>query len=312
MSTSYPVPGDVLALSLRRRRRPGEAAIHWILRACALISILTTVGIIVALAGETINFFRQVHLGDFFFGTSWAPTFGREASFGVLPLVLGTIMVAGIGILVAVPLGVGIAMYLSEYAPDRVRRILKPFLEILAGIPTVVLGFFALNFVTAVLLKKAIPGIEPFNSLSAGLVVGIMIVPTIASLSEDAMRAVPGGLREAAYGLGASKRRVALRVVMPAAISGVMASIILGLSRAIGETMIVAIAGGNQPQTALNPLTGHQTMTASIVQISLGDTPAGSITYKTIFALGTTLFAMTLVLNYVSLRVVRRFREHYE
>lgn len=276
------------------------------------MTVLTTLGIILSLASETISFFREVSPGKFFGGTEWAPTFGRNATFGVLPLINGTLLVAAIGMVVAVPLGLGIAIYLSEYAPDRLRRIVKPFLEILAGIPTVVLGFFALNFVTSVLLKKIIPGVEPFNALSAGIVVGLMIVPTIASLSEDAMRAVPGSLREASYGLGSSKRTTALRVVFPAAISGIVASLILGLSRAIGETMIVAIAGGNQPQVTFNPLEGIQTMTAYIVQISLGDTPTGSTAYRTIFALGTTLFAMTLVLNVVSNRIVRRFREAYE
>lgn len=221
-------------------------------------------------------------------------------------------MVAAIGIVVAVPLGIAIAIYLSEYAPERVRSVLKPFLEVLAGIPTVVLGYFALNFITGVLLKNVIPGIEQFNALSAGIVVGIMIVPTIASLSEDAMRAVPQGLREASYGIGATKRLTALKVVLPAATSGVVAAVILGLSRAIGETMIVAIAGGNEPKMTFNPLVGIQTMTASIVQISLGDTPTGSISYRTIFAVGSSLFVLTFILNIVSQRIVRRFREVYE
>ncbi len=276
------------------------------------MGVLTTAGIILSLAGETVSFFREVAPADFFSGTEWAPTFGKRAEFGVLPLINGTLLVAAIGIGVAIPLGLATAIYLSEYAPDRVRKILKPFLEILAGIPTVVLGYFALTFVTAVILKPLIPGINQFNALAAGIVVGIMIVPTIASLSEDAMRAVPQGLREAAYGLGAPKRTVALKIVLPAAVSGVVASIILGLSRAIGETMIVAIAAGNQPQVTFNPLDGIQTMTAAIVQISLGDTPTGSIAYRTIFALGSTLFVMTFVLNYISARIVRRFREIYE
>lgn len=305
-------PRDVAPGFLRGRRRPGEAAIKGVLFACALVTILTTVGILASLAGETFSFFADVSPVTFFTGTTWAPTFGANASFGVLPLITGTILVALIGTLVAIPLGLATAIYLSEYASPRVRRILKPALEILAGIPTVVLGFFALNFVTNVVLKTILPGVETFNALSAGIVVGIMIVPTIASLSEDAMRAVPQGLREAAFGLGAENRRVALRVVLPAALSGIVAASILGLARAIGETMIVSIAAGNQPLLSFNPLEGIQTMTAYIVQISLGDTPAGSIAYRTIFAVGSTLFVLTFLLNYLSFRVVRRFREAYD
>jgi len=279
---------------------------------CAAVTILTTIGIVAALAGETVNFFREISPGRFFGGTTWAPTFGSNAEFGVLPLINGTLMVAAIGIVVAVPLGIGIAIYLSEYAPKRVRTVLKPFLEILAGIPTVVLGFFALNFVTKVVLQTVLPDVEVFNALSAGIVVGIMIIPTIASLSEDAMRAVPQGLREAAYGLGAGKRSVALKVVLPAALSGVVAAVILGLARAVGETMIVAIAAGNQPLVSFDPREGIQTMTAYIVQVSLGDTPTGSVAYRTIFAVGATLFMMTFLLNYLSHRIVSRFREVYE
>lgn len=280
--------------------------------ACAGVTILTTIGILVALAGETFAFFSEISPIAFFTGTNWAPTFGRNASFGVLPLINGTLLVAAIGTVVAVPLGLAIAIYLSEYASARVRKVLKPALETLAGIPTVVLGFFALNFVTNVVLKTIIPGVETFNALSAGIVVGIMIVPTIASLSEDAMRAVPDSLREAAFGLGAERRRVALRVVVPAALSGIVAAAILGLARAIGETMIVAIAAGNQPLLSFNPLEGIQTMTAYIVQISLGDTPAGSLAFHTIFAVGSTLFALTFLLNYLSYLIVRRFREVYD
>jgi phosphate transport system permease protein len=283
-----------------------------VLRLCAGVTIVTTVAIIASLAGETISFFRQVSPATFFGGTEWAPSFGRQAAFGVLPLINGTLLVAGIGIIVAVPLGLGIAIYLSEYAPRRARKFLKPFLEILAGLPTVVLGFFALNFVTAVLLKSAIPGVETFNALSAGIVVGIMVTPTIASLSEDAMRAVPQGLREAAYGLGGTRREVSLKIVLPSALSGIGAAVILALARAIGETMIVAIAAGNQPLLGFNPLHGIQTMTAYIVQVSLGDTPAGSLVYRTIFAVGSTLFVITFLLNYASQRIVRRFREVYD
>lgn len=299
------------APDLRGRRRPVEGLITVVLRACAGLTIVTTVGIIASLAGETLSFFRTINPLRFFGGTEWTPSF-QDAHFGVLPLINGTLLVAVIGMVVAVPLGLGIAIYLSEYAPRRARRILKPFLEILAGLPTVVLGFFALNFVTGVVLKTAIPGIETFNALSAGVVVGIMVTPTIASLSEDALDAVPAGLREAAFGLGATRREVALKVVLPAALSGVVSSMVLALARAVGETMIVAIAAGNQPLLGFNPLHGIQTMTAYIVQVSLGDTPAGSLVYKTIFAVGSTLFVMTFALNYVSHRIVRRFREVYD
>ena len=273
------------------------------LRACAGITILTTFGI-----GETIQFFRVVSPLRFLTGTKWAPTFAG-GEFGALPLLTGTLLVAIIGIVVAVPIGIAIAIYLSEYATRRARKILKPLLEILAGIPTVVLGFFALNFVTTVLLKRVIPGVETFNALSAGIVVGIMLVPTIASLVEDAMHAVSDELRAGAYGLGASRREVALRVVLPAAASGVAAAVILALARAIGETMIVTIAAGNEPLLSFNPLHAVQTMTAYIVQVSLGDTPTGSVVYRTIFALGSMLFVITLALNILTYRIARRFKE---
>jgi phosphate transport system permease protein len=300
------------APDLRGRPRRVERLIAGLLRLCAGVTVFTTFAIVLTLLGETIGFFGEVSPGEFFGSTKWAPTFGSNASFGVWPLVNGTLLVAGIGILTAVPLGLLIAVYLAEYAPPRVRRVLKPFLEVLAGLPTVVLGFFALNFVTQVLLKNLVPGIETFNALSAGLVVGLMIVPTIASLSEDAMRAVPIGLREAGYGIGAPKRTVALRVVFPAAMSGIVASVVLGLARAVGETMIVAIAAGNQPQMSFNPLEGIQTMTAFIVQVSLGDTPYGSTAYRTIFSVAALLFVMTFALNLISQRIARRFREAYE
>jgi len=282
----------------------------WALRACAAVTVATTAGIIASLAGETVAFFREVSPWKFFTGTTWAPTFEAAGDrFGALPLLTGTLMVALIGIVVAVPVGLAIAVYLSEYARPRARRVLKPILEILAGIPTVVLGFFALNFVTGVVLKAVIPGVETFNVLSAGLVVGIMLVPTVASLSEDAMRAVPQDLREAGYGIGASRREVATKVVLPAATSGITAAVILALARAIGETMIVTIAAGNQPLLSFNPLHAAQTMTAYIVAVSLGDTPAGSVVYRTIFALGSTLFVITLGLNVMTYRVARRLKE---
>lgn len=298
--------------SLRiRRRRTGERAIKGALLACGVVSVATTAGIILSLAFETVEFFRRVPILDYLTGTEWAPTF-RPPKFGVLPLVSATLLIAGIAVVVAVPLGLGSAIYLSEYARPRVRKILKPMLEILAGIPTVVFGYFALNLVSLSLLKRFIPGLGPFNALSAGIVVGIAIVPLVASISEDAMRAVPNSLREAAYGMGATKRTVATKVVVPAALSGIAAAIILGLSRAIGETMIVTVAAGLNPNLTADVTQSMATMTAYIVQISLGDTPQTGIAYKTIFAVGTTLFLMTLILNIFSARVVRRFRERYE
>lgn len=304
--------GSTIEVALSRRPRRGEATIKVVLAACGLVSVVTTAGIVLVLASETLNFFREVSPLKFFTGTKWAPAFGSRASFGVLPLINGTLLVTAIAAAVAVPIGLATAVYLSEYAKPKVRRILKPTLEVLAGIPTVVLGFFALNFVTQKILEPLIPGIERFNALSAGLVVGIMIIPTVASLSEDALRAVPESLREAAYGLGATRRITALRAVVPAAFSGIAAAVILGISRAIGETMIVAVAAGNQPRLSFDPLESVQTMTAYIVQVSLGDTPTGSLAYRTIFAVGATLFVLTLVLNLLSRRIVRRFREAYE
>ena len=300
------------APDLRGRRRARERLIAGVLRLCAGVTVFTTLAIGLTLIFETLGFFRDVSPAEFFGSATWAPTFGSNARFGVWPLVNGTLLVAGIGIAFAVPVGLLVAVYLAEYARPRVRRVLKPVLEVLAGIPTVVLGFFALNFVTEVVLKNIVPGIQTFNALSAGLVVGLMIVPTIASLSEDAMRAVPASLREGGYGIGATKRTVALRIVFPAAISGIVSSVVLGLARAIGETMIVAIAAGNQPQMTFNPLEGIQTMTAFIVQVSLGDVPHGSTEYRTIFAVAMTLFVMTFALNLVAHRIARRFREVYE
>lgn len=281
------------------------------LLACGVLSIAVTVGILGSLAAETIEFFRAVSPVRYLTGTRWAPTF-TPADFGVIPLVSATLLITGIAAAVAFPLGLGAAVYLSEYARPGVRRVVKPALEVLAGIPTVVFGYFALTFVTPEILQTLIPGTRIFNALSAGIVVGIMIIPLVASISEDSMRAVPWSLREAAYGMGATRRTVATRVVLPAALSGIAAAFTLALSRAIGETMIVTIAAGQIPNLSLDPREPMQTMTAYIVQVSLGDTPFGSIEYKTIYALGTTLFVMTLALNVVSYRLVRRFRERYE
>lgn len=304
--------GTVHGLTLiGNRRRVGERLIKGALLACGVLSVATTFAIIASLAVETVDFFQEVPVVDYFTGTTWAPTFSPPR-FGVLPLVSATLLITGIAAVVAFPLGLGTAIYLSEFASPRLRRVVKPVLEVLAGIPTVVFGYFALTFITPAIVQPLVPGTRIFNALSAGLVVGVMIIPLIASISEDAMRAVPRGLREAAYAMGATRRTVALKVVVPAALSGIAAAFILGLSRAIGETMIVAIAAGTLPNLSIDPRESMETMTTFIVQVSLGDTPAGSTAYKTIFAIGTTLFAMTLALNVVSHRVVRRFRERYE
>ncbi len=307
--------GSRSRMDLGGRSRPGERTILAVLALCGALSIFTTVGIIVVLIGEASAFFRHVPLRDFLTGTEWTPQAGLErGSFGVLPLLNGTLLVTAIALLVAVPLGLGAAMYLSEYAPERVRKLLKPSLEVLAGVPTIVLGVFALNIVTPALrgvLGAAGIEVDFFNALSAGLVMGVMIIPTVASLSEDAMSAVPRGLRESGYGLGATKRQVAVRVVLPAALSGVVAAIILGLGRAIGETMIVAVAAGNLPTITFDPTNQVQTMTAYIVQTVGGEAPRGTVKYQSIFAIGSLLFAITFLLNVAAQRFVRRFREVY-
>ena len=289
-----------------------ERAIHLALFACALVSIVTTAGIVWVLVEESLQFFAKVSVVDFFLGTRWAPLSTDSPSFGVLPLVCGTVLVAGGALLVAIPLGLAASVYLSEYASPPVRRILKPTLEVLAGIPTVVYGYFALTFVTPYVLRPLYPNTEIFNAASAAIVVGVMIIPTISSLCDDAFRAVPRSLREAAYALSATRLEVSTRVVFPAAMSGVVAAILLALARAIGETMAVALAAGNMPKLTLNPFTNVQTMTAYIVQVSLGDTPAGTIGYQTIFAVGFTLFLMTMIINVIAQRVLQRYREVYE
>jgi phosphate transport system permease protein len=276
----------------------------------ALVSVATTIGIVFTLIFETIEFFKAVPLWQFLTETEWTPLFAN-ARFGILVLISATLLTSAIAILVALPIGLLSAICLSEYAPAKVRRWLKPALEVLAGIPTVVYGYFALLFVTP-LLQNFIPGLQGFNALSAGLVLGISILPLVASLSEDAIYAVPSSLRQGAHALGATKRETILGVVLPAALSGIVASFILAISRAIGETMIVTIAAGQNPRLGLNPFVPVMTMTAYIVQVSLGDTPAGSLAYKTIFAVGMTLFLMTLALNILSYWFVRRFREKYE
>ena len=288
-------------------------ALEWIIERllflCALVSVLTTAGIILVLAIETFEFLREVSIVEFLTGTEWTPLFANRR-FGVLPLVVGTMLVSTIAMVVALPMGLLAALYLSEYSPSGVRRIVKPVLEILAGVPTVVYGYFALTFVTP-LLQRFMPGLSGFNALSPGLVMGLMILPLVSSLSEDAMRAVPRGLREGSYALGATRMQTALRVVVPAAFSGITAAFILAVSRAIGETMIVAIAAGQQPRLTSNPFVPIETMTAYIVQVSLGDTPQGTLEYRTIFAVGMLLFLMTFGLNLISTWLREKFREEY-
>jgi phosphate transport system permease protein len=293
-----------------RRRRLGEDAIRGLLGLCALVSVATTAGIFVALLLPALDFFGEVSVVEFLTGTDWAPLF-EPARFGVVPLAVGTLSVTFWACLVAMPFGLGAAIYLSEYARPRVRRVLKPALEVLAGIPTVVFGFFALTFVTPLLRDLGID-VEIFNALSAGLVMGVMLIPTVASISEDAMSAVPRELRDGAYALGSTKLQVSTRIVVPAAISGIVASYVLAISRAIGETMIVLIAAGQQPNLTFDPREAIETMTAFIAATGAGDVPVGSIEYKTIFAVGLTLFLATLLLNLVAIRLVRRWREVYE
>ena len=287
-----------------------EQIIERSLLACGLLSILTTIGIIGVLLFETIAFFEEVSVFDFLTDTVWAPL-SVNKRFGVLPLLSGTVLTSLIAMLMAVPLGILTAIFLSEYAPDRLRRVLKPILEILAGVPTIVYGYFALLFVTP-LLQRLIPSLEGFNALSPGIVMGIMILPLVSSLSEDAMFAVPRSLRDAAYALGSSRLQVAWRVVVPAAFSGITASFVIAVSRAIGETMLVSIAAGQKANLTFNPLVAIETMTTYIVQVSLGDTPTGTLEYRTIFAVGMVLFLLTFVLNIFGDQMRQRFRERYE
>jgi phosphate transport system permease protein len=292
------------------RKRWGEALVKGVLALCALISVATTVGIVVALFAPAFQFFQRVDFIDYITGTEWAPLF-LQAKFGVVPLIVGTLSVTFWACLVAIPSGLGVAIYLSEYARGRTRRVLKPAIELLAGIPTVVFGYFALTFLTPLLRDIGIH-VQVFNSLSAGLVMGVMIIPTVASLSEDAMTAVPRDLRDGAYALGSSKLQVSTRIIVPAAVSGIVAAFVLGISRAVGETMIALIAAGQQPNLTFDPKQAVETMAAFIAATGAGDVPTGSVEYKTIFAVGATLFVMTLVVNAISIRLVRRFREVYE
>ncbi len=291
-----------------------EGGIRIALFAAASLSVVVTLLIVGSLLFETIEFLGEVPVGDYLFGTKWSPTFaGEQQSFGVLPLVWGTIYLTLIALAVAVPLGLLCAIYLSEYAPRRVRKVVKPVLEVLAGVPTIVFGYFALTFFTPDVLQDALGiGVGVFNGLSAGIIMGLLVLPTIASVAEDAMSAVPASLREGAFGLGASKLQVSLRIVFPAALSGIVAALILGASRAIGETVLVLVAGGQTPNLGLDPTESYQTMAAFIAAQARGDIPTGSIEYFTIFAVGFTLFALTLVLNALSIRLVRRYRQVYE
>ena len=294
----------------RQRSKLVELAVKSLFGLFALVSVATTIGIIFVLIFETLEFFREVPFWRFLTDTEWTPLFSN-AKFGIFVLISATFLTSVIAITVALPVGLLAAIYLSEYASPKLRQWLKPALEILAGVPTVVYGYFALLFVTP-LLQKLIPPLQGFNALSAGLVLGISIIPLVASLSEDAIYAVPNSLREGAYAVGATQREAIIGVVLPGALSGIVASFIIAVSRAIGETMIVAIAAGQNPTLGLNPFVPIMTMTAYIVQVSLGDTPAGSLAFKTIFAVGMTLFVLTLILNVFSFWFVRRFREKYE
>jgi phosphate transport system permease protein len=310
VTTHDAVVGQPQVALPRKRIRWSELVVQVILFLAAAISVLTTLGIVASLLLPALEFFGEVSPVDFLTGTTWTPLF-LDGEFGVVPLVVGTIMISLLSALVAFPLGLGVAIYLSEYANRRVSRILKPILEILAAIPTVVLGYFALTFITPLLRDIGVQ-VEIFNALAASLVLGVMLIPTIASLSEDAMAAVPRDLREGGYALGADKLQVSTRIVVPAAISGIIAAYVLGFSRAVGETMIVLIAAGQLAHITADPREPIETMTAFIGATGFGDVPTGSNEYKTIFAVGLTLFVITLAMNLVSIRLVRKYREIYE
>jgi phosphate ABC transporter permease protein PstC len=298
-------------MSLRTTARRGEKIVLGVFRTASLLTVLITVAILIALAIPSFSFFSQVPVFEFLFGTRWAPRFA-DASFGVVPLVTATAWTTVIALSVAVPFGLGSAIYLSEYAHPRSRRVLKPILEVLAGIPTVVYGYFALIFVQSVVFRDWLKlPTESFSVLAAGVVMGVMIIPTIASISEDAMSAVPMAMRQGSAALGANKMQTTVRVVFPAALSGIIAAVVLGVSRAVGETMIVAIAAGQQARIVGSPLEQGQTMTGFIANAALGDSRVGSLEYDTLYAVGLLLFAITLLMNWISIALVRRFREAY-
>ena len=307
---SQSVQSMITASRKKKSKKIIEKLIPIALFLAAAISVLTTFGIVFTLIFETVEFFTRISITDYLFGTEWLPFSGKEPLYGILPLILGTFKVTFIAILVAVPFGLGAAIYLSEYASDRTRRTVKPILEVLAGVPTIVYGFFALTFVTPV-LQQLIPSLKIFNALSPGIVVGIMILPMIASMSEDAMSSVPNSIREAALGLGSTKFEVAIKIVLPAALSGIVASIVLAVSRAIGETMIVSLAGGSTPKFDAGFTDSIQTMTAYIVQVTTGDAGYGTTIYYSIYAVGFTLFIFTLVMNLLAGYISKRFREEY-
>ncbi|OIP90119.1 MAG: phosphate ABC transporter permease subunit PstC [Syntrophaceae bacterium CG2_30_49_12] len=292
-----------------QKRKIKEGAIETILFLCALFSVFITLGIVFILSYESFGFFKEVSLKEFFTGTQWTPLFA-EPKFGILPLIMGTLLTTGIALSVALPLGLLVAVYLSEFAPHKMREIIKPVLELLAAVPTVVYGYFALLFLTPI-LQRFIPDLSGFNALSPGIIMGIMIIPYVSSVSEDAMIAVPMHIREGSYAMGATKFQTAFKVIIPSAFSGIAAAFIIGISRAIGETMVVAIAAGGMPNLTANPLEPVQTLTAYIVQVSLGDAPHGTVEYKTIFAAGITLFFMTLGFNILGFWLRKRIREVY-
>ena len=293
-----------------RMRRLRERLIEGVLFICAVSSVLVTLGILGVLVVESWGFFLQVPLSEFLTGTVWTPLFDNPR-YGILPLLTGTLLSTLVGLSVAGPIGLVTAIYLSEFASPRAREIIKPILELLSGVPTVVFGFFALLFVTPLLQNTILPNLPGFNILSAGIVIGIMIIPYVASLSEDALRAVPNGLRDGSLAMGATRLETALRVILPAAISGVAAAFVLGISRAVGETMVVAIAAGTQPNLTFDPTQPAATITAYIVQVALGDLPHGSIAYQTIFAAGLTLLLITLTFNVFAFWLRNKFREEY-
>jgi phosphate transport system permease protein len=300
-------------------RRPSgrsrfEAVIRAVLFGAAVVSIGTTIAIVFSLLKETLAFFGDVAFTDYLFGTKWTPQFqGDQQSFGVIPLIWGTLYLTGIGLLVAIPVGILSGVYLAEFAPRRIAKIVKPILELLAGVPTIVFGYFALTFFTPEVLRGALGiDVNQFNALSAGIILGVLVIPTIATLVEDSMSAVPQSLREGSAGLGANKVQTAIRVVFPAALSGIVAALVLGASRAVGETVIILIAGGQQANLGINPTDSFQSMAAFIAATARGDIPTGSIEYETIFVVGMTLFLLTLALNIISIRLVRKYRQVYE
>jgi len=315
-----PIERPPLDLSGKKNRQVSENIVRWILIACALVTVLTTVGIITILLWEAFNFFREIPVWDFLFGTTWTPLFeGEQQQFGVVPLVMGTLMTSLVAAMISLPLGLLAAIYLSEVSGERARSVLKPVLEVLAGVPTIVYGFVALTFITPVILDPIVPGLGTFNGLSAGIAIGIMALPTVASLSEDALRAVPRSLREASYALGATKWETSIRVVVPAAISGVIASFILAISRAIGETMIVAVAAGQAPAGQSGGSDGWwdltqsmQTMTGFIAYTFSSDVSRQSMAFYSLFGVGLLLFVMTFLMNLLSQWITNRYREEYD